>query len=75
MTVMVAEIYDALREAGASEEKAPKAAEVLAGSEGRFSAIETRLAVLMVMVASLYALLLPGTWLLLRVAQEAGALG
>ena len=46
--VMVAEVYDALKEAGASEEKARKAAEVLAGFEGRFSAIQTRLAVLMV---------------------------
>ena len=75
MTVMVAEVYDALLSAGAPEEKARKAAEVLAGFENRFAAIETRLAVLMVMVAGLYAVLLPGAWMLRRVAQRTGALG
>ena len=75
MTVMVAEVYDALKEAGASEEKARKATGVLAGFEGRFSAIETRLAVLMMMMVGLYTVLLPGSWLLLRMAQKTGALG
>ena len=42
---------------------------------GRLTGIETRLAVLMVMVAGLYAVLLPGAWMLLRVAQKTGALG
>ena len=75
MTVMVTEVYDALKDAGASEEKARRAAEVLAGVDTRFAAIETRLAVLMAMVAGLYAVLLPGAWLLLRMAQKSGALG
>jgi hypothetical protein len=48
---------------------------VLAGVDTRFAAIETRLAVLMAMVAGLYAVLLPGAWLLLRMAQKSGALG
>jgi hypothetical protein len=33
MTTMIAEVYDALLEAGASEEKARKAAEAVAGFE------------------------------------------
>jgi hypothetical protein len=36
MGTMISEIYDALREAGASEEKARKAAEAIAGYENRF---------------------------------------
>lgn len=35
MSTMISEIYDALREAGASEEKARKAAEVMANVETR----------------------------------------
>jgi hypothetical protein len=35
MSTMISEIYDALREAGASEEKARKAAEVLANFDSR----------------------------------------
>lgn len=50
MTVMVTEVYDALREAGASEEKARKAAETLAQSDQRFAKIDTDLAVLKWMV-------------------------
>jgi hypothetical protein len=43
MTTMIAEVYDALLEAGASQEKARKAAEAIAGYETRFAAIEVRL--------------------------------
>jgi hypothetical protein len=43
MTTMIAEVYDALIEAGASQEKARKAAEAIAGYESRFAAIEMRL--------------------------------
>lgn len=43
MPVMSAEVYDALTEAGASQEKARKAAEAVAGYENRFSLVETRL--------------------------------
>lgn len=46
MTTMVAEIYDALIDAGASEEKARKAAEVLTDYDSRFAAIERKLDVL-----------------------------
>jgi hypothetical protein len=43
MTTMIAEVYDALVEAGASEDKARKAAEAIAGYESRFAEIERRL--------------------------------
>jgi hypothetical protein len=43
MALMVGELYDALLEAGASEEKARKAAEAAAQVDTRFQAIETRL--------------------------------
>ena len=46
MTTMVAELYDALREAGASEDKARKAAETAAANENRFSKLETELTVI-----------------------------
>jgi hypothetical protein len=38
---MSSELYDALLEAGASEEKARKAAEAVAGYKARFSRLET----------------------------------
>jgi CRISPR/Cas system-associated protein Cas10 (large subunit of type III CRISPR-Cas system) len=47
---MIFEIYDALKEAGASEEKAKKAAEALAAYEFRFSKMDTDLTVLKWMV-------------------------
>lgn len=40
---MVTELYDALREAGASEEKSRRAAEALANYDDRFNRIETRI--------------------------------
>lgn len=43
MTTMIAEVYDALIEAGASQDKARKAAEAIAGYDTRFSEIERRL--------------------------------
>jgi hypothetical protein len=43
MTTMITEVYDALLEAGASQEKARKAAEAIAGYETRFAGLEMRL--------------------------------
>ena len=43
MTTMLSEVYDALLEAGATQEKARKAAEAVAGYENRFSKIENEL--------------------------------
>lgn len=43
MTTMLSEVYDALLEAGATQEKARKAAEAVAGYENRFAKIEAKL--------------------------------
>ncbi len=43
MTTVLSEVYDALLEAGATQEKARKAAEAVAGYENRFSKIENEL--------------------------------
>jgi hypothetical protein len=43
MSKMIFEVDDALREAGASEEKARKAAEALAGYENRFTQLDRAL--------------------------------
>ena len=50
MTTMITELYDALKDAGAAEDKARKAAETVAAYENRFSRIETDLTVLKWMV-------------------------
>jgi len=47
---MITELYDALKDAGASEEKARKAAETVAAYESRFTKIETDLGILKWMV-------------------------
>jgi hypothetical protein len=44
MSTMIAEVYDALREAGASEEKAKAAATAIANYESRFDRIDIDLA-------------------------------
>ena len=41
--VMIEELYDALREAGASEEKVRAAARAMAGYEDRFAGLERKL--------------------------------
>jgi hypothetical protein len=43
MTTTIVEVYDALCDAGADDEKARKAAEVLANYEDRFARINMRL--------------------------------
>jgi hypothetical protein len=40
MSTIIVELYDALKEAGASDEKAPAAAQALASYDNRFSKIE-----------------------------------
>jgi hypothetical protein len=50
MTTMIFEVYDALKEAGASEDKAKKAAEALAAYENRFNKFESDLNLLKWMV-------------------------
>lgn len=43
MSTMIFEVYDALKDAGATEEKAKKAAESLANYENRFNKVESEL--------------------------------
>jgi hypothetical protein len=68
-------LRDALVDAGASQASAAKAAEEVAGYDNRIAAIDTRLAVLMVMVGGLYVIGAPAVWLIVRVAFKVGALG
>lgn len=75
MALQLGALRDVLIDAGASDENARKAAEQVAGYDSRLAAIDTRLAVLVVMVGGLYALIIPGLWLLPRVAYKSGALG
>ena len=46
MSTMISEVYDALKEAGAGEEKARAAAEAIAGYENRFAKIDQDLSVI-----------------------------
>lgn len=50
MSTMIFEVYDALKEAGATEDKAKKAAEALAAYENRFNRVENDLNLLKWMV-------------------------
>jgi len=50
MSTMIFEIYDALKEAGATEAKAKAAAEAMAAYENRFAKADTDLTVLKWMV-------------------------
>lgn len=50
MSTMIFEVYDALKEAGATEDKAKKAAEALAAYENRFNKVENDLNLLKWMV-------------------------
>jgi hypothetical protein len=56
MSTMIFEVYDALKEAGASEEKAKMAAEAVAAYDTRFASIDKELAVLKWMVSTNIAL-------------------
>ena len=69
-------------DAGASVEKANKAAEEVASYENRLARIETELValdgrvnLLAWMVGGLYVVGAPALWLLLRIASKVGALG
>lgn len=79
MTIMITEVYEALVEAGASDEKARKAAEAIAGYDRHFERIDGRLNTLTWMVATTLALvlLLCGgiIWQLLQVQNQLGAQG
>ncbi len=46
MSTMIAELYDALRDAGASEEKARAASKAMADDESRFNKVDQDLALI-----------------------------
>ena len=75
MALQLGALRDALLEAGATPEKAEKAAEELAGYDRQLETIRSDLRLLTWMVGGLYVLGAPALWLLLRVAAKVGALG
>ena len=82
VTTMIAEVYDALVEAGASEDKARKAAEAIAAYDDRFNRIDIALAeikssmrLIQWQVGAIAIIGLPSLWLLLRIGAKVGALG
>lgn len=79
---MIAEVYDAFIEAGASEDKARKAAEAIASYDDRFARIdvaltriEGRLRFMQWQIGAIAIIGLPSLWLLLRIGAKVGALG
>ena len=78
MSILNVDLYDALKEAGAGEGTARKAAASVAAYDNRFAKLESDLAMLKWMVgtniAITFAICLPTLWLLLRVAAKTGAL-
>jgi hypothetical protein len=56
MSVMIAELYDALKEAGASEEKSRAAAKALAGYGSRFNKVDPELQLIKWMLGACLAL-------------------
>jgi hypothetical protein len=69
MALMLAELYDALKDAGASDELARKAAEAVAGYDDRLARMERRLEVLTYMVGTnitISLILLGLAWQIMR---------
>ncbi len=66
MATMISELYDALKSAGAPEDQARKAAEVVAGYENRFARIESDLTLLKWMVGFNLAISIGIVTLILR---------
>ena len=66
MAVMLSEVYEALVEAGASEDKARKAAEAVAASDNRLAAIARKLEVHTYMLSTLIVMGLGILWRVVR---------
>ena len=79
MALQLGALREALIEAGASTEKANKAAEELAAYDAELASVRSDLRLLTWMVGGLYGVLAvfgaPALWLLLRIASKVGALG
>ncbi len=68
MALQLGATREAFIAAGTPPDKAAAAVEELAGYDNRLAGIESRLAVLMVMVGGIYVLGAPAGWLLVRMA-------
>jgi hypothetical protein len=66
VATILAELYDALKTAGAPDEQARKAAEAVAAYENRFAKIESELAVLKWMAGSNLAVCVGTLFLVVR---------
>jgi hypothetical protein len=66
MATMISELYDALKSAGAPDDQAGKAAEVVAGYDNRFARIESDLTLLKWMVGFVLAICVANLTLFLR---------
>jgi hypothetical protein len=79
MALQLGALREALIDAGASPEKATKAAEEVASYDTQLAGLRADVALLKWMVGGLYGVLAligaPALWLLLRVAAKVGALG
>ena len=75
MSSMQSEVFEAFRTLNVPEKEAMAAATALSRRDADVASLNTRLSVLVIMVGGLYAVLLPGAWLLLRMAFKSGALG
>jgi len=74
MTLQLGALRDALIEAGATPEKAARAAEELAGYDSRLASIDTRLTLLSWMVGASLAANAGIGWMMLRIAAKVGAI-
>jgi hypothetical protein len=74
MALQLGALRDALLEAGASKDKAEKAAEELAGYDSQIAHILSDLRLLKWQVGGLYVILVPIIWLLFYIAAKVGAL-
>ena len=75
MALMLGRLNEALVAGGTPPDIAQAAAEEVAAYDNRLAALDTRIAVLMVMVGGLYALALPTVYLLVRISLRTGAFG
>lgn len=67
MATMLSEVYDALKEAGATESKARAAAEAIAGYDNRFNRIESTLRLHSWMLTFNVALTVGILWIVLQI--------
>ncbi len=75
MALMLGRLNEALLAGGTPPDIAQAASEKVAAYDNRLVALDTRVAVLMVMVGGVYALIVPAVYLLVRIGLKTGAFG